>query len=134
MASVLSTFPTYQGHFGLSEAYFTRGNLMAEKKAAKPVSKSAMFQSLAEATGLSRKQVAAVFDEITNLIRRDVGKKGPGVFALPGLLKIKRVNRPAKPAREGRNPATGEPMMIKAKPAHTVVKAQPLKLLKEMVK
>jgi nucleoid DNA-binding protein len=93
-----------------------------------------MFQSLAEATGLSRKQVAAVFDEITNLIRRDVGKKGPGVFALPGLLKIKRVNRPAKPAREGRNPATGEPMMIKAKPAHTVVKAQPLKLLKEMVK
>src|SRR5580700_6867573 len=100
MASVLSTFPTYQGHFGLSDAYFTRGNLMAEKKAAKPVSKSAMFQSLAEATGLSRKQVAAVFDEITNLIRRDVGKKGPGVFALPGLLKIKRVNRPAKPARE----------------------------------
>jgi nucleoid DNA-binding protein len=34
----------------------------------------------------------------------------------------------------GRNPATGEPMMIKAKPARTVVKALALKSLKEMVK
>jgi nucleoid DNA-binding protein len=106
---------------------------MAEKTA-KPVSKTVMFQSLADATGLTKKQVSAVFDELTKLIRRDVGKKGPGVIALPGLLKIKRVTRPATKARQGRNPATGEPMMIKAKPARTVVKAQPLKSLKEMVK
>ena len=78
---------------------------MAENKVGKPVSKSAMFQSLAEATGLSRKQIATVFDELTNLIKRDVGKKGPGVFALPGLLKIKRVSKPATKARQGRNPA-----------------------------
>ena len=107
---------------------------MAENKVGRPVSKSAMFQSLAEATGLSRKQIATVFDELTNLIKRDVGRKGPGVFALPGLLKIKRVNKPATKARQGRNPATGETMMIKAKPARTVVRAQPLKSLKEMVK
>lgn len=107
---------------------------MAENKVGKPVSKSAMYQSLADATGLTRKQIASVFDELTNLIKRDVGKKGPGVFALPGLLKIKRVTKPATKARQGRNPATGEPMMIKAKPARTVVRAQPLKNLKEMVK
>ena len=107
---------------------------MAENKVARPVSKSAMYQSLSEATGLSRKQIASVFDELTNLIKRDVGRKGPGVFALPGLLKIKRVNKPATKARQGRNPATGETMMIKAKPARTVVRAQPLKSLKEMVK
>jgi nucleoid DNA-binding protein len=106
---------------------------MAEKLG-KPVSKTAMFQSLSEATGLTRKQIATVFDELVNLIRHDVGKKGPGVFALPGLLKIKRVTKPATKARQGRNPATGEPMMIKAKPARTVVRAQPLKSLKEMVK
>jgi nucleoid DNA-binding protein len=106
---------------------------MAENKVGKPVSKSMMYQSLAEATGLSRKQIASVFDELTNLIKRDVGKRGPGVFALPGLLKIKRVNKPATKARQGRNPATGEPMMIKAKPARTIVRAQPLKSLKEMV-
>jgi nucleoid DNA-binding protein len=107
---------------------------MPENKAARPASKSAMYQSLAEATGLSRKQIGSVFDELTKLIRRDVGKKGPGVVALPGLLKIKRVVRKARPARQGRNPATGEPMMLKAKPATTVVKAYPLKSLKEMVK
>ena len=86
---------------------------MAENKVGKPVSKSIMYQSLAEATGLSRKQIASVFDELTNL--------------------IKRVNKPATEARQGRNPATGEPMMIKAKPARTIVRAQPLKSLKEMV-
>ena|SRR5947209_11495698 len=107
---------------------------MAENKASKPATKSAVFQTLAEATGLTRKQIATVFDELTNLIRQDVGKKGPGVFALPGLLKIKRVHKDATKPRMGRNPATGEPMMIKAKPARTIVKAQPLKSLKEMVK
>jgi nucleoid DNA-binding protein len=110
------------------------GSSMADKNVTRPVSKSAMYQSLAEATGLTRKQIGSVFDELTDLIRRDVGKKGPGVFALPGLFKIKRVSKPATKARQGRNPATGEPMMIKAKPARTVVRAQPLKNLKEMVK
>ncbi|HLN30715.1 MAG TPA: HU family DNA-binding protein [Gemmataceae bacterium] len=107
---------------------------MADNKASKPATKSALYQSLAEATGLSRKQIAAVFDELTKFIRHDVGKKGPGVVALPGLLKIKRVQKKATPARQGRNPATGEPMTIKAKPARVVVKAYPLKSLKEMVK
>jgi nucleoid DNA-binding protein len=109
------------------------GSSMADKKVAKPVSKSEMYQSLAKATGLTRKQIGTVFDELTDLIRRDVGKKGPGVFALPGLLRIKRVTKPATKARQGRNPATGKPMTIKAKPARTVVRAQPLKSLKEMV-
>jgi len=103
-------------------------------KAGRPAPKSEILQSLAEATNLSRKQVAAVFDELEKLIKDAVGKKGPGVFALPGLLKIKRVNKPATKPRMGRNPATGEQMMIKAKPARTVVKAQPLKNLKEAVK
>jgi nucleoid DNA-binding protein len=106
---------------------------MAATKA-KPANKSAVYQALAESTGLSKKQVAAVFDGLTDFIHGEVGKKGPGVFVLPGLLKIKRVVKPKTEERMGRNPATGEPMLIKAKPARTVVKAQPLKALKEMVK
>jgi nucleoid DNA-binding protein len=108
---------------------------MAENKgAAKPASKSTLYQSLADATGLTRKQVTSVFDAYTEIIKREVSKKGPGVVLLPGLLKIKRVTKPATKARPGRNPSTGEPMMIKAKPARTVVKVQALKSLKEMVK
>ena len=77
--------------------------------------------------------MATVFDEITSYIKKEVGKKGPGVFVLPGLLKVKRVEKPATKARQGRNPQTGEVMMIQAKPKRTVVKALPLKALKEMV-
>jgi nucleoid DNA-binding protein len=101
---------------------------------AKPMSKSAVYTHLAERTGLSRKDVASVCDAMSELIQNQVGKKGPGVLPLLGLMKVKRVVKPATPERQGRNPATGEPMTIKAKPARTVVKVQPLKALKEMVK
>src|SRR5262245_4896748 len=109
------------------------GQSMAENKV-KAATKTAMFQALADSTGLTKKQVSSVFDELTNLIEREVGKKGPGVVTLPGLLKIKKVKKPATKARQGRNPKTGEPMMISAKPAKTVVRARPLKALQDMVK
>jgi nucleoid DNA-binding protein len=101
---------------------------------AKAATKSMIFQHLADKTNLSRKQITSVFDELTDFIKNELGKKGPGMFALPGLLKIKRVEKAASKARMGRNPATGEPMQIKAKPKRTVVRALPLKALKEMVK
>jgi nucleoid DNA-binding protein len=110
------------------------GDPMAENNTkARAATKTAMFQALAESTGLSRKQVAGFFDEFANYLRHELGKKGPGIVTLPGLLKIKRVNKPATKPRQGRNPKTGEPMMIAAKPARTVVKALALKGLKEMV-
>lgn len=106
---------------------------MPENKA-KPATKTAMFQDLAEATGLSKKQVAEFFDQLTAYIKGQLSKKGPGVVNVPGLLRIKKVEKPATKARMGRNPQTGEPITIKAKPKRTVVKAMALKALKEMVK
>src|SRR5437763_1308367 len=106
---------------------------MADNKA-KAATKSATYQKLADATGLSKKDVAGFFDALSNLIKSELSKKGPGVFAVPGLLKIKRVEKPATKARQGRNPQTGEPMTIKAKPKRTVVRALALKGLKEIVK
>jgi nucleoid DNA-binding protein len=82
---------------------------------------------------LSRKQVATVFDELINYMKQEIGKKGPGIFTLPGLLKVKRIEKPATKARRGRNPQTGELITIKAKPKRTIVKALPLKGLKEMI-
>jgi nucleoid DNA-binding protein len=105
---------------------------MAERP--KAATKSTIFQNLADKTGLSRKQVASVFDELSTYINNELGKKGPGLFTLPGLLKIKKVEKPATKARQGINPRTGETITIKAKPKRTVVRAVPLKALKEMVK
>lgn len=100
--------------------------------AAKPPTKSEILGGIADKTGLSRKQVGAVFDELSTLIGKNL-KKGPGMFTMPGLLKIKVVKKPATKARKGINPFTGEEAVFKAKPARRAVKIQPLKSLKDMV-
>lgn len=97
-----------------------------------PMTKSALYATIAENTELKKKEVVAVFDELATLINGHIKKNGAGVFTLPGLLKIKVVRKPATKARKGINPFTGEPTVFKAKPARNVVKAQPLKNLKEM--
>jgi nucleoid DNA-binding protein len=101
---------------------------------AKPATKSEVLASIAATTQLSRKQVASVFEALAGVIKTAVGKKGPGVFALPGLLKIVVVQKPAVPARMGINPFTKQEQMFKAKPARKVIKVRPLKALKDMVK
>src|SRR4051812_18088084 len=62
---------------------------------AKPASKSVIFQRLAEATNLTRKQVAGFFDALTNLVHQDLSASGPGVFTIPGLTRLKRVLKKA---------------------------------------
>ena len=99
----------------------------------KPRSTAQVFAKLAEVGGLTRKQVGAVFDGLTSLIRKDLGRHCPGVFTIPGLMKIKVARKPATKSRKGINSFTGEEMMFKAKPARNVVKIEALKYLKNMV-
>jgi nucleoid DNA-binding protein len=108
---------------------------MAAKKAAatKPMTKTEMLTALAEDTGLSKKEVSSVIDGLGTLIGKGLGKRGPGVFNLPGLMKVKVIRKPATKARKGINPFTKEPTVFKAKPARNVVKILPLKGLKDMV-
>lgn len=101
--------------------------------AKKALPKSQVIGGIAEKTGLARKQVSSVCEALGELIKREL-KKGPGVFTVPGLMKLTLVKKPATKARPGRNPFTGEEIMIKAKPARNVVRIRPLKQLKEMVK
>lgn len=98
----------------------------------KPTSKSEMLAHIAEKTGLKRKDVAAVFDEVMTLVQRDL-KTGPGSISLFGLMKIKVVSKPATPERKGVNPFTKEEVTFKAKPARNTIKILPLKTLKDMV-
>ncbi|MFK7733078.1 MAG: HU family DNA-binding protein [Pseudomonadales bacterium] len=99
-------------------------------------SKTQILGDIAEATDLSKSQVGAVMDELSSLIERHIKKRGAGEFALPGLLKIKTVKKPARKARKNvPNPfRPGETMDVAAKPASTTVKVVALKKLKEMVK
>ena len=104
---------------------------MASKKSP---SKSEILGNIATATELSRKQVSSVIDALTNEIKKSLGKKGTGIFAIPGLVKIERKSVPARPARKGvPNPfKPGELMDIPAKPATTKIKVRALKALKSM--
>ena len=95
--------------------------------------KNEIFTELAASTGLARKEVASVFDEMRDLIKKDISKRGPGIFTIPGLLKLQVVRKAATKKRKGINPFTGEEAIFKAKPARNVVKARPLKGLKELV-
>ena len=101
---------------------------------AKPATKSEILTSIAGTAELSRKQVASVMDALAAEIKKGVGKKGPGVFALPGLMKVVVVQKPATKAHKGINPFTKQEQTFKAKPARKVIKVRPLKALKDMVR
>ena len=110
---------------------------MAKKKATalkEAMTKTQLLAEIAENTGLAKKDVAGVLDELTEIIERHIKKNAVGMFTLPGLLKIKTVKKPARKAQKGvPNPfRPGETMDVAAKPASIVVKAQPLKKLKDM--
>lgn len=99
----------------------------------KPLTKAQIISELADASGLTKKDVAKVLDGLGKLIGKSLGRRGPGVFNVPGLMKVKVVRKPATKARKGINPFTGEETTFKAKPARNVVKISPLKGLKDMV-
>jgi len=97
------------------------------------MTKSAMMDEVAGNTGLTKKQVSSVFDELSVLIERHIKKGAVGKFVLPGLMKIEVKRKPATKARKGINPFTGQETIFKAKPARNVVKVRPLKKMKDMV-
>ncbi len=102
----------------------------------KPPTKSEIYAKIVDDTGLTRKDVAAVFESLNGQIKKNLGGRGaPGMFTVPGLLKMRVVKKPARKARKGvPNPfKPGELMDVSAKPASKVVKVSALKGLKDMV-
>ena len=99
----------------------------------KPRTKSEVQAVIADHVGISKKEVAAVFETMGTMIAADLKKGSAGVFSVPGLMKVTVQRKPATKARKGTNPFTGEPTIFKAKPARNVVKVRPLKALKDMV-
>ena len=89
------------------------------------MTKSQLLASLADATGVAKKDVVALMDKLTSMAYVEVKKSGE--FTVPGIGKLVKVNRKA---RMGRNPATGAEIKI---PAKTVVKFRVAKAAKEAV-
>lgn len=109
---------------------------MAAKDAAKKSpTKTEILNAIAQETELTKKQVAAVFDSLSGQIKKSLDKRGPGVFGIPGLVKIEKKKVPAKPARKNvPDPFNkGQFRDYPAKPATTKIKVRALKNLKDMI-
>ena len=104
------------------------------KAISKAYTKTQLFLHIAEDTGIARKDVAKVFESLSDVIEGHVKSRGAGEFKIPGLMKVKINKKPATKARKNvPNPfKPGELMDVKAKPARKVVKVLPLKGLKDM--
>ena len=109
------------------------GSLQKSTVVKEPFTKTQLLSVLAENTGLTKKQVGEVLEELSVVISRHIEKRAAGTFTLPGLLKIKTVRKPATKSRQMISPFTGNEITVEAKPARTIVKVQPLKSLREMV-
>lgn len=94
--------------------------------------KTQIVNQLSEDTGLNKKEVNAVIDGLSDIVERHIKKRAVGEFVLPGLFKVKTVKKPARKARKGVNPFTGQETVFKARPASISVKVTALKKLKDM--
>lgn len=110
---------------------------MAKNKTAakgKAPTKSAVYQELADKAGVSRKEVAAMFEALSGMIKRHLKKDGD-VFTIPGLLRL-RLKR-SKAVKGGKMVPNrfkpGEMTMTKDKPARNAVRARALKALNTIV-
>jgi nucleoid DNA-binding protein len=95
------------------------------------MSKSELVAKIAEATSLSKNDVKAVLDQLASAGYAEM--RASGQFTLPGFAKFVVVDKPAVPEREGINPFTKERAVFKAKPASKVVRARPVKAVKDAV-
>ena len=101
----------------------------------KTMTKSALVAHLAEKSGITKKQVDAVLNEVIEVIKKEVSAKGPGKFVLPGLCRVTVTHKEAQPGGETKiNRLTNQEYVTKPRPAHNVVKLRPVKALKDALK
>lgn len=106
-----------------------------KKKKPRPLDRARLVKEMAKECDLERKEIQSVLHALELVMRKELGKEGPGVFTLPRLLRIERIHKPARPARYN-VPCPfrpGELYNISAKPAYNIVKVKPLDLLKKIV-
>jgi nucleoid DNA-binding protein len=95
------------------------------------MTKTEFISAVAQRAGIEKKQATAVLGAVGEVVVEELKKTGE--VTLPGLLKMKVRTRPATPEREGLHPITKQPTVFKAKPERRVVKASPVKALKDAV-
>jgi nucleoid DNA-binding protein len=121
----------WAGHQSRKERRFNRQE--EAEMSGKRMTKAQVIAEISELSELDKKSVSRVFDGLTELIKKQLGSRGPGEFVIPGLLKLKAVKKPATKDRPGINPFTKQAITIKGKPASKKIRASALKALKDLI-
>ena len=103
------------------------------KNTEKCMTKQKLLQSISKNTGLSKKNVDLILNELSNTIKTQLKKSGPEKFILPGLLKLTIKNVPEQKERFVFNPLAKKETLFKAKPAMRKIKVKILKKLKDAI-
>jgi nucleoid DNA-binding protein len=88
-----------------------------------------LASALAERVEMSKADAKIVLDAFEEIVLEQIANAEK--VRIGGLVQLTVKLKPATKARPGRNPATGEAITIKAKPASVDIKARPLKAAKE---
>merc|ERR1712007_18165 len=99
------------------------------KAGAKLMSKGALAAALAEEHGLKKSVCSKMISSFAVIATG--GVKSAGKFVIPGVCQIKTREKPATKA--GKKVMFGKEVVVKAKPAKTVVKAFPVAALKRSI-
>merc|ERR1712137_832215 len=100
-----------------------------KKSGAKAMTKGGLAEALAAETELKRSECMKVINSLAGVATQQVKKAGK--FVLPGLCMVKTRVKPATKA--GKREVFGKVVMVKAKPARTIVKAYPVAALKKSI-
>merc|ERR1712084_194660 len=100
-----------------------------KKSGVKPMTKGGLAEALASETELKKSECMKVINSLAGVATAQVKKAGK--FVLPGLCMVKTRVKPATKA--GQREVFGKTVMVKAKPARTIVKAYPVAALKKSI-
>ena len=128
LAQGVSTFIVYLS-FSHPLSYSNMAPMKAMKVGAKAMTKGAIAEALAAGCELKKSVCAKALDVLAEVATQGVKKSG--VFAIPGLCRLKIRNKPATKA--GKREVFGKVVMVKAKPARKIVKAYPVAALKASI-
>ena len=99
---------------------------------AKVMTKSELIETItAQHSDLTKRHVKGVMETLATVGYKQLKKTG--TFLVPGLAKFIVIKKPATKARNGINPFTKEPTVFKARPARKIVRARPVKAVKDAV-
>jgi nucleoid DNA-binding protein len=100
---------------------------------AKRMSKAQVILELSEKTGLAKKDVQNLFDQVLVLVERELGKEGPGEFVLPDLVKLRVKTTPGRAEHVGLDPFTKQERTFPARPEARKVRVSAAKRLKDLL-